>query len=88
MLHVDKALSKRVLGQIGSLIRFRIGILGGTSDTRSDLSARILRRAENQEVSQEGSLLAPRRWIACFQNRVRGCEDTRRVVIRDFLFTF
>ncbi len=70
------------------MIRFRTRILGGTSDTRSDLSARILRRAENQEVSQEGSLLTPNRSIACFQNRTRSSENAGRVVVWDFLLTF
>jgi len=39
MLLVDKPLSKKVLGQIGSMIWFRTGIRGGTGDARSDLSA-------------------------------------------------
>ena len=52
------------------------------------LLPRILRRGENKEVCKAGSLLAPHRWIACFQNRARGSEDARCVVIRDFLFTF
>ena len=48
----------------------------------------ILRRAGNLEVCKGGSLLTPRRWIACFQYCARRSEDAGRVVIWDFFFAF
>ena len=37
---------------------------------------------------QRGSLLTPRRWIACFQYCARRSEDAGRVVIWDFFLAF